>query len=190
MRRVERCGLRRALGAAAWVALLAGCAGIPGTDRHGAIELVGPPDFVRRTRSALDLLASRAPPAYRQVEAFVGRIRLGGCPGMDARAVPPTFEVGAPTLRASTSWYAGAIAHDAFHSRQYHVHRAAHGPPVPDVVWTGTRAERQAIAYQLAVLRRLGAPPREIAHLEAQDGSHWDLDADGVLTARDGCPPW
>lgn len=190
MKRVQPCRCLRVVGAAAPIALLVGCAGLLGAERHGAIEIVGPPDFVRRTRAALELLASRATPAYREIEAYVGRIRLGDCPGMDARAVPPTFEVGARSARASTSWYAGVIVHDAFHSQQYHAHRAAHGLPVPDAVWTGTRAEREAIAHQLAVLRTLGAPPQEIAHLESQDGSHWDLDADGARTERDRCPPW
>ena len=84
---------------------------------------------------------------------------------MHANARRPTFVVGKRTWSHSALWFAGAIAHDAYHSKLYHDAKAATGRPPADS-WTGTEAERKCLAFQIEVLKALGAEDKTIAYLE------------------------
>ncbi|HXG53302.1 MAG TPA: hypothetical protein VNN77_18035 [candidate division Zixibacteria bacterium] len=130
------------------------------------IEITGDEEFRRRTRAALALLGLRG--FLHEIEPYLAAIREGRRSGMRAWMERPTFVVGRPTWSHSLHWYAGAIAHDACHSRLYREGEA----------WTGAEAERRCLAFQLQVLRALGAEPALIAWVErwecnpSYQGSH------------------
>lgn len=180
---------RKTLIAALALLALTGCQALQRTDVIPAppapIEIVGDERFTQQVRSALSLLAERAPDEFREISRYVGRIRHAERSGMRAYDEPPTYELADPTAFYSVSWCAGTIAHDAFHSKLYHDYRAEHGEPVPSDVWTGQRAEQRCNAFQLAVLRKVRAPDREIDWMLSQDGSHADVNGDGTIDARD-----
>lgn len=86
---------------------------------------------------------------------------------MKAWTKKPTFIVGARTWKHSALWYAGAIAHDAYHSKLYHeAKRAIHGKEPDAGAWTGTEAEKQCLAFQRQILLELNADEKTIAYVE------------------------
>jgi len=83
---------------------------------HG-IEVRGNAEFRLRTRQALALLFPLE--QFQIIRANLSIIRQGRRSGMKAWAAKPTFLVGKPTWSHSPAWYAGAIAHDAYHAELY-----------------------------------------------------------------------
>ncbi len=83
---------------------------------HG-IEVRGNAEFRLRTRHALALLFPLA--QFQIIRDNVQIIRQARRSGMKAAAESPTFLVGKPTWSHSPAWYAGAIAHDAYHAELY-----------------------------------------------------------------------
>lgn len=173
------------------LAFLAACAGAPEPQSPGpralrySIEIDGDPSFVKQVSHALRLLKRKSPDSLELVEANVGRIRHAARSGMEARRNPPRISLSSKSAHYSVTWCAGSIVHEAYHSKLYQTHLAAFGPPVPSHVWGGTEVERKAIKRQIKALAEIGAPGNEIAYLFSLDGTHWDVDKDGVYTQND-----
>jgi len=86
---------------------------------------------------------------------------------MNAWAVKPTFMVGNATWRHSALWYAGAIAHDAYHAKLYRDAKGGKHRKEPDSdAWTGVAAEKQCLAFQRQVLLELNAEEKIIAYID------------------------
>ena len=86
---------------------------------------------------------------------------------MKAWAVKPTFTVGKATWRHSALWYAGAIAHDAYHAKLYSDAKGEKHRKEPDNdAWTGVEAEKQCLAFQRQVLLELNADEKIIAYID------------------------
>jgi hypothetical protein len=118
------------------------------------IEIRGGNDFRRRTRESLRLL--REAPDFPLVQGHVKIICQGRRSGMKAWAKKPTFVVGKATWQHSSLWYAGAIAHDAFHAKLYATAKRTTNAIEPaSEAWTGVDAERKCLAFQYEVLQTL-----------------------------------
>jgi hypothetical protein len=120
------------------------------------IEVRGDVEFRRRTEEALTLL--------RRLDQFyiIGKnlavVRQGRRSGMKAWAKKPTFIVGKPTWTHSALWYAGAIAHDAYHAKLYGDAKTRDADQAPDAdTWTGAEAEKECLTFQRQVLADLNA---------------------------------
>jgi hypothetical protein len=136
-------------------------------------EIVGSLRFSNQVHQAVLLLKERDAEAYAIVTNYVGRIQEGKRSGMWAYNTPPAYEMTDTTAYYSLTWCAATIAHDSFHSKLYHEYQKAHAGPVPDTVWTGTSAEQQCMAHQLAVMARIGATKQEINYAKSQaDGRY------------------
>jgi hypothetical protein len=130
---------------------------------HG-IEVRGDDEFLLQTKKSLDLLKPIS--QFDIIQANIAVIRQGRRSGMKAWARKPTFLAGKCTWQHSTIWYAGAIAHDAYHSKLYRAAKSALGDREPDAdAWTGAEAEKKCLAFQQRVLLELGADPAIIAYL-------------------------
>jgi hypothetical protein len=158
---------------------------VPKSIEYAGIQIEGRQPFIEQTRRALELLRAKAPEAFGIVQRHVGRIRQAKRSGMDAEADPPTCDMADSTSFYSVTWYAGGIAHESYHSLLFHEYRRAHGHPVPAEVWTGREREMECIQHQIQVMRDIGAAEAEITYLLGQDGTHFDLDGDGVFTWSD-----
>ena len=172
------------------MALSAGCTNTLPPDAapiaYGGITITGSPEFVAQTRSALALLEQKDAGAFIKIQTYVGIIAQGEHSGMWAWESPPRYEVGNATAFSSITWYASTIAHDATHSELYAQYQAGHpGEPVPDDVFSGVEIERYCNAYQLEVLKHIGAPQNEIDYAATLDGSHCDVDHDGDCDITD-----
>lgn len=131
---------------------------------HG-IELYGDAEFCRRTQAALALLQPLA--QFETIRAHLGIIRQGKRSGMKAWAAKPTFVVGRPTWSHSVLWYAGAVAHDAYHAALYSAaKKRGAGKEPPAASWTGAAAERQCLAFQREMLIALNADEKLIDYLD------------------------
>jgi hypothetical protein len=127
------------------------------------IQILGSAEFVARTREALELL--RPTPFFSEIQRYIAVIQQGRRSGMKAYAKRPTFVVGKRTWSHSALWYAGAIAHDSYHSKLYHEAKAsAGGKPAADC-WTGKDAEKKCLAFQIEVMLSLGADEKMVAYL-------------------------
>ncbi len=124
----------------------------PGENIEG-IEVRGDANFRARTREALELLGQTQ--ALSLVRSHVKVIRQGKRSGMRAWENQPTFTVGRATWQHSALWYAGAIAHDAYHARLYDTARRGDGAQPAPHTWTGSDAEKQCLAFQYWVLQCL-----------------------------------
>jgi hypothetical protein len=130
----------------------------------GDIEIRGGAEFCARTKEALELLMRRR--SFAEVHGMIAVIREGKRSGMRASEARPTFVVGKPTWRHSALWYAGAIAHDAYHSKLYHEAKAGNDGKTPNRnTWTGAAAEKICLAFQRRVLEELGAGREIIAYV-------------------------
>jgi hypothetical protein len=128
------------------------------------IRIRGGFDFLRRTHEALALL--RPTSRFGEIRNNIGLIRQGKRSGMKAWAKEPTFVVGKPTWKHSILWYAGAIAHDAYHSKLYVDAKQVNRGREPDAdCWMGAEAERKCLGFQLQVLMELNADPETISYI-------------------------
>ena len=129
------------------------------------IELRGRSEFLLRTKESLALLDCASRIGF--IQDHISVIRQGPRSGMKAWAKKPIFVVGKRTWQHSALWYAGAIAHDAYHSKLYHDAKRANGGKEPEAgVWTGAEAEKKCLAFQREVMAELNADPKTIAYLE------------------------
>ena len=129
------------------------------------IEVRGSAAFRRQTQQALALLFPLA--QFQIIRTNLAMIRQARHSGMNARAKTPTFLVGKPTWSHSPVWYAGAIAHDAFHAELYSSakQRRAGKEPLADS-WTGAEAEKKCLAFQRQVLLAVNADESMIGYVE------------------------
>ena len=129
------------------------------------IQIRGAEEFLLRTREALALLKSTS--RFAEIRPNIALISQGTRSGMKAWGENPTFSVGKRTWKHSALWYAGAIAHDAFHSKLYHEAKRVGGGREPDAdAWTGGEAEKICLAFQRRVLLELGADDAIIAYID------------------------
>jgi Domain of unknown function (DUF4124) len=137
-------------------------------------EVIGDSRFRSRAYEALALLKSRDSGAHAIVSGYVGRIEQSTHSGMNASADPPTFHMSDATAMYSVTWAAASISHDAYHSKLYHDFKGAHpDAPVPADAWSGTGAEIKCNKFQVAVMRRIGAPQEEIDHALVNSDGHY-----------------
>ena len=129
------------------------------------VEVRGGTAFRARTREALELL--RLSPLFGAARDQIAVIRQGRRSGMKAWADRPTFTVGKATWSHSVVWYAGAIAHDAYHAKLYCDAKDGKRGKEPDNdAWTGVEAEKRCLAFQRQVLLELNADEKIIAHID------------------------
>ena len=129
------------------------------------IEVRGRAAFRAHTREAMELLRLSA--SFGAARDHVAVIRQGRRSGMKAWAVKPTFTVGKATWNHSALWYAGAIAHDAYHAKLYCDAKDGKHRKEPDNnAWTGAEAEKQCLAFQRRVLVELNADEKIIAYID------------------------
>jgi hypothetical protein len=132
---------------------------VDGIDVRGGIA------FRARTREALELLRLSA--LFGAARDHIAVIRQGRRSGMKAWAVKPTFTVGKATWNHSVVWYAGAIAHDAYHAKLYLDAKGGNRAQEPDNdAWTGVEAEKSCLAFQRQVLVELNADEKIIAYID------------------------
>ena len=135
------------------------------SDTLCGVAVHGDDAFLRRTAEALALLEPLA--QYELIHTHLAVIRQGKRSGVTAWTEHPVFTVGAPTWSHSPLWYAGAIAHDAYHAKLYRdakKRNRGRRPPVDS--WSGKAAERCCLRFQRDVLVRLKADPIILEHLE------------------------
>lgn len=129
------------------------------------IEIRGSREFIERTHESLNLLYPL--PEFALIRDHLAVIRQARRSGMKAWLAKPTFAVGKATWKHSALWYAGAIAHDAYHTKLYRdAERALTAAPPAADRWTGAAAERQCLEFQIEVLRQLGADDDTLGYLE------------------------
>ena len=129
------------------------------------IEIHGKPEFLFCTQECLRRLQSTL--QFELIRNHVRVIRQGRRSGMKAWAVKPTFTVGKATWRHSVVWYAGAIAHDAYHAKLYIDAKGGKRGKEPDNdAWTGVEAEKSCLAFQRQVLLELNADEKIIAYID------------------------
>lgn len=130
-------------------------------------------EFTPKIRRCLNLLRNRAGQYSTWFEGYNLKIRAAARSG--ANFADSAIDIARPTFAASDTWLASVIIHESIHFWQYRSgHYEAGGP-----------AEREANRYQLGVLQLVGAPESEIRYMQRQDGSHADLNGDGVYDERD-----
>ena len=137
------------------------------------IEVRGRVAFRARTREALELLRLTA--FFEAARDHIAVIRQGRRSGMKAWADKPTFTVGKATWKHSAVWYAGAIAHDAYHAKLYFDAKGGKRGKEPDSdAWTGAEAEKRCLAFQRRVLVELNADEKIIEYIDrcAQDPTY------------------
>ena len=136
-----------------------------GSETFRGIEMRGRAAFLKRTEEALALL--KPSPQFTLIQSHLAVIRQGKRSGMKAWAKKPTFIVGRRTWQHSALWYAGAIAHDAFHAKLYLDAKCENPASEPDAdAWTGAEAEKKCLAFQREVLIALDADQKTIAYIE------------------------
>lgn len=129
------------------------------------VEIRGKPDFLLRTQESLTRL--RTTSQFEIVRSHITIICQGQRSGMKAWAKRPTFVVGNATWKHSELWYAGAIAHDAYHAKLYRDAKKEKGGKEPDAdAWTGAEAEKKCLTFQRQVLLELHADRETIAYVE------------------------
>lgn len=145
------------------------------------IKIIGDGDFVDETNQALDLLKNKASIHYDVVVRHVGVIELvESGSGMWVWEDPPLYKVGKATVDSGTIWYAGTIAHDACHSKQYHDYLLNNPSSfVPSEVYKGRNAEAQCLDVQYDALTKIGASQKTLDYIKnVIDSEYWDIDYD------------
>lgn len=150
-----------------------------------AISIEGDARYEAQLTQCLDLLAKKANDDYQFITDYIGVIAQGNRSGMRAWENPPRYEMSDKTAFYSVTWCAGTIAHDAYHSYLFHKHKPANGGKTPYEKWGGFAAEREAIDFQIKVMKKIGASAHELNYLGTLDGTHGDTNKDGKLNSKD-----
>ena len=151
--------------------VVAGCS--PSETYHGT-EIHGSEKFAGQIREALELIRHHSPDEFASITEYVRRIEESDRSGMDtSRSV---CQLAPATAYHSITWCAGCIAHEAHHAKLSQSASYSYGH---------AQEEKVCIAYQRAVLERIGAPPSELEYLATLDGSHFDADGDGEYSWKD-----
>lgn len=143
------------------------------------IKIIGDDDCVSKTNQALDLLRNKAKSHYDTIVKYVGIIECTESQsGMHVWENPPRYQVGKATINAGIIWYAGTIAHDACHSKQYHDYLLNNpSSSVPSDVYTGRNAEAQCLAVQYDALSKIGATQETLDYItNIINSEYWDVD--------------
>ena len=130
-----------------------------------------------QTVHALDLLDTKAHEDFLLVTNYIGIIECRDAwSAMYPFENPPRFRVGKATRDSGAMWYAGAIAHDSCHSRQYHDYLKIHpGTAVPVEIYTGETSEKECIRYQFGVLEKMGAPKKMLDYVaNSSSQRYWE----------------
>ncbi len=118
------------------------------------IAVRGNDEFRARTRESISLLKQTK--ALAVIRSHLKIIRQGKRSGVRAWARRPAFVAGPATWQHSPLWYAGAIAHDAYHVKLYDAAKRATGGAEPAAnTWTGVTAEKKCLRFQYQVLLAL-----------------------------------
>jgi len=129
------------------------------------IEVHGTEEFIERSGESLRLLQPLE--EFAIVRANIAVIRQGRRSGMKAWLAKPTFLVGKPTWSDSAVWFAGAIAHDAYHAKLYRDAKKLSGGKEPDAdTWTGAAAEKKCLAFQRQILSQINAVQEIIDYID------------------------
>jgi hypothetical protein len=129
------------------------------------IAIRGGAEFIERTVESLSLLKTL--PEFDVIRDRIAIIRQARRSGMKAWLPRPTFNVGKLTRNHSAIWYAGAIAHDAYHAKLYGDAKKNGRRNAPDADrWTGAQAEKRCLEFQREVLRQLHADEKMLAYVE------------------------
>src|SRR5262249_39938036 len=140
------------------------------------VLVIGSPEFVAATRSALRLVERGS--MHAAVFAAIGRIQQSPCSGMDVYALHPTYEVGDATWHDDAEWYAGTIVHDSRHAQLYFAAKARNGGFEPDPnTWEEAPGEKAALAYQIQFLKEIHASQKRLDFLAglAKDPRYQDI---------------
>jgi hypothetical protein len=139
------------------------------------IPIKGDASCSLQTGQALTLLKSRDPSDYRNITRYIRLIECRDAgSGMYAWEEPPRFAAGRATRDAGILWYAGAIAHDSCHSREYHEYLQSHpSSSVPPEVYTGKTAEEACLQYQYTVLQKIGANEKMLQYVKDSAGTEY-----------------
>jgi len=130
-----------------------------------------------QTVHALDLLDTKSHDDFLTITKYIGVIECrDDWSGMYGWENPPRFRVGKATRDSGVIWYAGAIAHDSCHSRQYNDYAKVHfGETVPLVLFSGEAAEIECINYQYGVLEKIGAPKKMLDYVSNSSSTrYWE----------------
>lgn len=132
----------------------------------------GDKKFINQTSEALDLLKLKCPGTYQSlVLKYLGAIKQSNKSGMKILAKPPTFNVGQKTTYYSLKWYACAIVHDAYHSKQYFDYKKKH-TKVPISVYFSPQAELKATKVELKVAKKIRLPKKDVDFKKSLDGTY------------------
>ncbi len=142
------------------------------------IRVLGKDDFVATTRSALDLLQANCPDYYQVVVNHVAAIETAHEGSGKHHGEPPRIPVEGTIgygrdlpLRSRVLWYAGAILHEAWHSKLYRESRLEN----PEAQWpidAGSALQREDACLQLQhdALLRMGAPQWMLDYVRSKMG--------------------
>ena len=156
--------------------ILSGCATPKEGKRFDSVVIRGTSDFSRQVENALGLLKRNSPAGYAIVTNHIGIIEQAEHSGMRASAKPPKFDLNERTAFYSLTWCAGTIAHDSFHWKLYADYLKEHPKRrVPDKIWMGEEAEKRCSEHQVAVLKEIGAPTREITWCGQTTNKYWEV---------------
>ncbi len=140
------------------------------TSQSSGIEIRGNDTCNTETTAALNLLSSSAVSYFSNVQVNIGVIEcVDSGSGMYVWENPPRFAAGADTRNAGTMWYAGSIAHDSCHSRQYKDGRD----------YSGRDAEAECLNFQYGTLEAMGADQSTLDYVKnIIDSEYWEIPVD------------
>jgi len=143
------------------------------------IEIIGVGDCTSKTNQALDLLRNKARIHYDTIVKYVGIIECTESQSsIHVWEDPPRYQVGKATIDAGTMWYAGTIAHDACHSKQYHDYLFENPSiAVPSEVYVGRNAEAQCLDVQYDALSKMGATQETLYYItDVINSEYWNVE--------------
>lgn len=129
------------------------------------IEIRGDKEFIARTKEALSLLLERSK-SFPTVKSYVGRIEQAQRSGIWANYEIPTADIADKTSEVSPVWYASVLAHESYHSLLYYKDKEKTGKEPDAIAWTGVKAEKKCLEFQLQTLKELAAEDYIIKYVE------------------------
>ena len=164
------------------------------------LQVLGKGEFSAQTMKAMQLIWQYDKPVFTELKQYVYVIREGDKTTFMMENNAPTIVLTSTTAYRSTTWCAGALARQFFHAKRYYerekIKHQLSAPPEPgqqsmeklsanpllfDLKDAASmeKMEKEADAFQVELLRRIGAPRVEIALIENRTPFDYSLVSDG-----------
>lgn len=148
------------------------------SEDFGSLRIFGDKEFKNLTIKILSLIKEKTMEDYKFIAKYIKYICQFNKSGVYTYTWPALCTIKKESAMSSDMWYAGTLAHEAYHVYLYKNFKDAcpHSNGVPSEIDSGKDAEKKCLEFESSVLKKIGADQKTInLVLAAIDTNFWEV---------------